>query len=52
MSDFRNRIDDLAMLYLQDQDLSKMSPEQVLALYADVRNKMQEEYKRLINSKA
>lgn len=40
-----NRLEALAMLYLQNQDLSGLSPEQILDVYDEAYDKIKSHYK-------
>lgn len=42
-----NRIDALTMLYLEKQDISTLSPEELVEKYAEVRNKIKEHFRNL-----
>lgn len=46
----RNEIEALAMLYVKNQNLSGLSPEEVLDMYLDARERIRDAYADKINS--
>lgn len=55
MSDFKifpsDKFDALTMLYLQAQDLSEVSPEQLFKMYADTHSRIKAQYIKSVKQK-